>query len=89
MNSECSKLVREEYKTRVDRSRKEINEDLARNWNLTILPNGIFTNQNPSGRMTHDIFSDLEIQPDHLFTVRRPELIIINNKEKKREPALL
>ena len=34
---------------------------------------------------THNLLSVFEIQPDHLISVRRPDLIIINNKKKKKK----
>ena len=33
--------------------------------------------------MTHKLFWDFDIQTDHLISVRRPDLIIINNKKTK------
>ena len=59
-------------------------ENCARNWNLTILPNGTCTNQNLSWRMRHiKFFWDLEIQTDHLIPTRRPDWVIINKKKKR------
>ena len=36
---------------------------------------------------THKVFSDFEMQTDHLISARRPDLMIVNKKEKKRELA--
>ena len=33
---------------------------------------------------THKILWDFEIKTDHLIPARRPDLIFINNKKKKR-----
>ena len=33
---------------------------------------------------THKLFWDFDIHTDHLLLARRPDLIIINNKKKKR-----
>ena len=38
---------------------------------------------------THELLWDFNIQTDHLIPVRRPDLIIINKKKKKREFAKL
>ena len=34
---------------------------------------------------THKFLWDFDIQTDHLISARRPDLIIINKKEKKRK----
>ena len=34
---------------------------------------------------THKLLWDFNIQTDHLIQARRPDLIIINNKKKKRK----
>ena len=34
---------------------------------------------------THKILCDFEIQTDHLITVRRPDLVLINKKKKKKK----
>ena len=34
---------------------------------------------------THKLLWNFDIQTDHLIQARRPDLIIINNKKKKRE----
>ena len=36
---------------------------------------------------SHTLLLDFNIQTDHLIPVRIPDLIIINNKKKKRELA--
>ena len=55
----------------------------ARNWNLTILPNGTCSNQESVLEdETHKILWNFEIQMDHLLPSRRPDLVIINMKEK-------
>ena len=35
---------------------------------------------------THQVLWDFEIQIDHLISARRPDLVIVNNKEK-RDPV--
>ena len=34
---------------------------------------------------THKLLWDFEIQTDHVISVRRPDLIIINKKKKKKK----
>ena len=79
--SECSKLAQKEYKTKQDWEGKVILWDCPRDLNLTILPNGTCTNQNPFKRM-HDILWDFEIQTDHLNTIGKPNRILINKRKK-------
>ena len=35
----------------------------------------------------HEVLSNFEIQKDHLISARRPELVRVNKKKKKRESA--
>ena len=46
--------------------------------------NGIGTIQHLSLKMTHKFLWDFNIQKDHLISARRPELILINKKKKKK-----
>ena len=47
----------------------------ARNLNLTMLTNGIFTTQHPIlENDTHKLLWDFDIQTDHLTSARRPRL---------------
>ena len=82
--SECSKLVRNEYKTRHDRVGKVIHWQMCKKF--------IFdhTNKwyvhNPAAVLeddTHKLLWDFDIHTDHLISARRPDLIIINKKKKK------
>ena len=43
------------------------------------------TTQNPFRKMKRKFLWDFEIQRDHLISVRRPDLVIFNKKEKKRK----
>ena len=45
-------------------------------YHVTIRTNGIFTTWNPSRK----ILWDFEIQTDHLISVKRPDLVIVNKK---------
>ena len=54
----------------------------AAKWNLTLLPNDIFTPESVLENETHNILSDFEIQTDHLILTRRPVRVIINKKKE-------
>ena len=52
---------------------------------MTILPNGKSTNQNLSWKMRHKkIHWDSDIKTDHLFPIRRPNLVIVNKNRTSR-----
>ena len=57
----------------------------ARNLNLTIWRNKTCTTQHLSWRITHKLPWDFDIQPDHLISARRPDLIIIDKKKRTRK----
>ena len=38
---------------------------------------------------THKFLWDFDIQTDHLISARRPEILIINEKKKRRKSAKL
>ena len=57
--SECSKLAKNEYKTKHDWVGKVIHWELCKNWSLTIRTNGIYTTQNLSRRMRHTNSSEI------------------------------
>ena len=81
--SECSKLTQREYKTRYDWLGNN-KKDLCKNLNLTILSNGISTNQNLSVRIRLTKFSGiLRYKQIPLIPARRPDLAIINKKRKR------
>ena len=79
--SECSKSA-QEYKARYSWVGKVIHEkfksDHANKWYMHI-PAPILEND------THKLLWDFDIQTDHLISARRPDLIIINHKKKKKE----
>ena len=79
---ECSKLAPKAYKIGTTKWARWSIGNCARNWSLTIRTNGICTNQNLSWIMRHKFLLDFEIQTDHLISPRRPDLIIINKKER-------
>ena len=80
---ECSKLVQKEYKTRHDlvgkvipwEMCKKFKCDHANKWYM-YNPSAVLEND------THKFLWDFDIQTDHLITVGRPNLIIINKKKK-------
>ena len=49
---------------------------------MIIIINDICTTQHLSWKMRQKLLWDFEIQTDHLISVRRPDLIIINNKKR-------
>ena len=57
----------------------------ARDWNLTILPNGISTSQNQSEKEAQKILCDFDTHMDHLILARRPNLLLISKKKKKKK----
>ena len=69
--------------TRLDTTRlgRWSTENCGRNWNSTILPNGICTNQNPSKKMRRLKFPKIWDSTNHLIPVKRPYLLIINKKK--------
>ena len=84
--SKCSKLAQKEYKTRHDWVSKVIHWELSKN--LTFDQTNKWYMHNPESvpeNETHKLLSDFEIQTDHLISVRRPDLIIINSNKKKKK----
>ena len=83
--SECSKLAQKEYKGRHDWIGKVIHWKMCRKFqfnhtNKWYIHNPALVLENDS----HKLLWDFSIQTDHLIPTRRPDLIIINNKKKKR-----
>ena len=80
---ECSKLAQREYKTRHDwvgkvihwELCKKINFDHTKKWYMH-KPESVLENE------THKILWDFEIKTDHLIPARRPDLVLINKKER-------
>ena len=88
--SEFSKLTQKESKTRHDWVGMVIHREMSKKfkfvhtnkWYMHI-PALVLEND------THELLCDFDIQTDHLISARRPNLIIINKKKKKREIAKL
>ena len=83
--SECSKLAQKEYKTRHDCVGKVIHWEMQKKFKFD------HTNKwymhNPASVLendTHKLLWDFDIPTDHLTSARRPDIIIINKKFKKK-----
>ena len=81
--SECSKFAQKEYKTRHDWVDKVIPRKLCEKFSFD------HTNKwymhNPASVLendTHKLLRDFDIQTDHLISVRRTDLVIINKNNK-------
>ena len=77
--SDCSKLVQMELKTRWE---GQSIRNCARHKNLTILPNGTYTNQNLSERTRGIYSSGILIQTDHPIPARRPGQELTNKNQR-------
>ena len=84
--SECSKFAQKEYKARHDWVSKVIHGKMSKKLKFDHMNKWYMHNREsiPENE-THKLLWDFDIQTDHLFLARRPDLIIINNK--KREQA--
>ena len=83
--SECSKLVQKEYKTRHDWVGKVIHWERCKK--LKFHHTNKWYMHNPAPVLennTHKHLWDFDIHTDHLISAWRPDLIIINEKKKKR-----
>ena len=85
MISECSKLAQKQYKARHDWVGKVVHWEMCRKCQFD------HTNKwymhNPAPVLENDTYKllwDFNIQTDHLNPARRPNLIIINKKKKKK-----
>ena len=87
--SECSKLAQMDYKARHDWVGKVIHWEMCKKFKFDHTNKWYMHNPAPVlENDTHKIRWDFNIQTDHLITVRRPDLIIIN-KKRRREFAKL
>ena len=85
--SECSKLAQKEYKTRRDWVGKVIHREMCKKFKFNHTNKWYLHSPAPVlENNTYKLLSDFEIHTDHLISVRRPDLVIINNN-KKRELA--
>ena len=85
MISECSKLAQKEFKTRQDWAGKVIHWEMYKK--LKFDHTNKWFMHNPAAVLendTHKLLWDFDIQMDPLISARRPDLILINKKKKKR-----
>ena len=81
--SEYNKLAKKEYKTIHDWEGKVIHWELCKK--LKFDRTNKWYMYNPAAVLeneTHKLFWDFKIQTDHLISVRRPDLIVNNKKER-------
>ena len=84
--SECCILKQKEYKRRHDWVGKVIHWELCKNFKFDKTKRWYI--QNPDSvpeNETYKLLWDFEIQTGHIFSLRRPDLIIINKKKKKKK----
>ena len=82
--SECSEFAQKEFKTRHDEASKGIHGELCKklkfdNATKWYMHNPEFVLENE----THKLLWVFDIQTDHLISLRRPDLVIINYKKRK------
>ena len=83
--SECSKLSQKDYKARHDMVGKVIHWEMCKKFEFDHAKKWYLHNPAPVlENDTHTFLWDFDIQMDHLISARRPDLIIINKKEKKK-----
>ena len=83
MISECSKLAQKEYKARHDWVGKVIHREMCKKFKFDHANKWYMHNPAPAQENdTHKLLWDFNIQTDHLISVRRLDLIIINKKKK-------
>ena len=85
--SESRKLAHKEYKARHDWVGKVIHWEMCKKCKFDHA-NKWYMHNNPAPVLkddTHKLLPDFDIQTDRLISARRPDLIIINQKKKKKE----
>ena len=81
--SECSKLAQREYKARLDWVSKVIHWEMCKKLKFDHTNKWYMHNPAPVlENATHKPLWNFNIRTDHLIPARRPELIIINKKER-------
>ena len=87
--SECRKLAQKEYKDRHDWVGKVIHWEMRKKSKLDHANKWYMHNPAPVlENDTHKLLWDFNIQADHLISARRPDLIIINKKKKRKSAKL-
>ena len=90
MISECSKLIRKEYKARHDWVGKMIPWEMCKKFKFDHANKWYMHNPAPvQENDTHKLLWDFYIQTDHLFSARIPDLIIINKKNENLQNCRL
>ena len=85
INHIISKLAQGEYKARHDWVGKVIHREMCKKFKFDHTNKWYMHNPAPVlENNTHKLLWEFNIQTDHLIPARRPDLIIINNKKKKR-----
>ena len=83
--SECSKLAQKEYKARQDWVGKVIHWEMCRKFQFDHTNKWYMHNpEHVLENDTHKLLWDFNIQTDHLIPARRPDLIIMNKKKKRK-----
>ena len=79
------KISAKEFKPRHDWMGKVIHWELGKKLKFDPMDKWYLHNQESiQDNETHKIFWDFEIQTDHLISTRRPDLVIVNNKNNKK-----
>ena len=87
--SECSKLAQKEYKARHDLVDKVIHWEMCSKFKFNHANKWYMHNPDPVlENDTHKLPWDFNIQTDHLISVQRPDLIIINKKKTRKSAKL-
>ena len=88
--SECSKLAQKEYKTRNNWVGKVIHWEMCKKFKFDHMNKWDMHNPAPVlENNPHKLLWDFDIHTDHLISARRPDLIIINNRELAKLLTLL
>ena len=80
--SKYSILVQREYKIRHYWVEKVVHWRLCNKFKLSLAYKCICTTRNPSSITRHKILWDFLILTDHLMSARRPDLVIVNKKQR-------
>ena len=88
--SECSKLAQKEYKTRHDCVGKVNRWEMCKKFLFDHTNKWYMQNRTPvQENNRHKLLWDFDMHTDHLISARRPDLIIISSKKKKRTCIIL
>ena len=82
---ECRKLAQKEYNTKYDLVGKVIHWEICKKFKFDHTNKWYIHNPAPVlENDTHKLLWDFDIHTDHLILARRPDLIIINKKKRKK-----